>query len=133
MLSGLGQSGWSKTMTRSLVLQVLEESKIHHRFNDTFDGMLRHTGKLGRINCAELLSPEGFLTGISFWLHEGQNDWYLGLWSSRLYRCGEPEKLIELCKDLLSGKYVPSGETPAEMPVILLDKYKLTDVTRDMA
>ena len=81
-----------------------------------------------RIVCAETEDENG-LRGISFWLYgEGEN-WYLGLWSGVFFRIHDPENIVAIVQELLSGTVTQRGTAPGDLPINFRQKYQLAAST----
>lgn len=108
-------------MTQISLLKRLKARGVFCQYERSFCGMLDVTRRKGRIVCVEFTKPR--LGGISFWLHGHGSDWFLGLWSSRLYRVTSAELLPELVSTLLTR--LTSGRTPTKLPRGLVREYEL--------
>ena len=81
----------------------------------------------GRIVCGEVRRKDG-LHGISFWIHSGNVGDFLGLWSGRVYKVRDHERLVAMITHLMSGEAVPKGRPPWILPDSVTQKFELVEV-----
>jgi hypothetical protein len=85
---------------------------------DSFHGLtLGHD----RVHCL-LALPGHERPFAGFWLHEGAGLAFVGLWSGRLFRLMEPDRIVEFAVDFTKE----IDKTPREIPPRLLERYPLT-------
>jgi hypothetical protein len=64
--------------------------------------MQPYTSAIGRICFAEKMLASETYTGVAFWLHEAEQQWFLGLYSPQWFLARDPGVLPELVTKLLT-------------------------------
>ena len=77
-----------------------------------------------RLVCASRQREDGSFSGSSFWVAFLAGKWFLGTWSTHVYRLPFDEKVQELC---LAWLQMNSHNAQADVPERLKDRYCLLE------
>ena len=106
------------------IVKKIEEIGLSGQIDDGFIGMEEYGCSPGRVLISELRDSSGY-HGVSFWVCKNNNQWYLGLWSSRLYSIESSDELIDVIRYLFGPNGFVSGSTPAELPIGLDGQFSI--------
>ena len=85
------------------------------------------TSALGRVIIAEKKIGPSEYSGMAFWVHEAESQWFLALFSPQFFLGKEPALLLKLALDFLSHRQFINSPTGLSLDVIA--EYQLEDWT----
>lgn len=92
-----------------------------------FRSMQPYTSALGRIIIAEKKIGPIEYSGVAFWVHESENQWFLAFFSPQFFLAKEPALLLKLALDFLSHRQFINSPTGLSLDVVA--EYQLEDWT----
>ena len=114
-------------MTNAELVKLLRTQDLPCFEEQNFKGMDAFGRPPTRVVCAERHDAAGY-SGISFWLSGNDRNWYLGLWSGKLYEVRDLAQLVPIVIDLLSGRWVQRAKTPSSLPPEFITNFGLAPV-----
>jgi hypothetical protein len=112
-------------MHQRTIVNKITKHRFFYYEEPLYAGEQPFTSEIGRIVIAEKKVGKNTYTGVTFWLHEFENNWLLGLYSPQWFLARKPSLLPDLAVKFLTRQC--SISSPTGLSHTIIQEYQLED------